>query len=642
MFCYLLLTFPANAFLSRCTGTCQNTPKTLTLGLLNAAEKPTLSTTTLRHALTYVSGGSTTLAAVASTTSQYLVRIVFLRALAFVYGVAFLVAYRQNKALIGDRGITPARSVLQEAQKRGQITRKQRRDWLDAAYNKRLPINENPNSIWDILSNTKLIRRAGLALNRNDLVDRFREVILDRTDRMDRPVTSILWLAKDRSNLNRWLDGIALTGMATATLVFLLGAANFPLLLILWICQRSLMAVGGPWYGYGWEPQLAELGFHALFMVPLLSLNPLSEFEVPRIVAWMLRWFLFRIMMGAGLIKLKSGDKKWKDFTAMNYFYETQPIPNPLTRYFHFMPTLWHKWEVLTNHFVELIAPWLLILPMSSLYWRRAAGLIQIAFQSILILSGNLSFLNWLTAVPAIICLDDAFVGPLFFSASRREAALAIARKAAGSVNPVRRVVNIAFGALIMNLSIPVVRNLLAKRQLMNSSFDRFRLVNTYGAFGVVNEERNELIVQAATDVDGPWKEYEFKAKPGDIYRQPPWISPYHYRLDWQLWIASCGRSIERSPWMYKFLLELLRQNSEVLDLLDSDPWRGGEPKYIRVDVYQYKFHRKEKTDSGKSESRAPYWDRKFVRRFYPLQGVATIETLKDAIKRRHPGRPPL
>jgi hypothetical protein len=565
-----------------------------------------------------------------------------LKALAFVYGVAFLVAYRQNKALIGDQGITPARGVLKEAQERGQITREQRKAWMNAAYSRRVPAAGNKRSIWNILVNNRLFRRTGRALNGNHFLERFREVIFDRTDRMDRPVTTILWLAKDRSKLNPWLDGIALTGLATAGFVFFMGAANVPLLLVLWLCQRSLMAVGGSWYGYGWEPQLAELGFHALFLVPFVSLNPLSEFQVPRIVNWMLRWFLFRIMIGAGLIKLKSGDKKWKDFTAMDYFYETQPLPNPLTRYFHFTPPLWHKWEVLTNHFVELVAPWLLILPLPSLYWRRTAGLIQIAFQFILILSGNLSFLNWLTIVPAIICLDDALVGPLFFSSSRQEVALAVARKAVGAVNPIRRFVNVAFGALIVNLSIPVVRNLLSKRQLMNASFDRFRLVNTYGAFGVVNEERNELIVQAATDIDGPWKEYEFKAKPGDIYRRPPWISPYHYRLDWQMWIASCGRSMERSPWMYRFLLELLRQNSEVLELLDCNPWQREAPKYIRIDVYRYKFHRVGENGSKGIQGRMPYWDRKFVRRFYPQQGVATIETLKDAIKRRHPGRPPL
>ena len=113
-----------------------------------------------------------------------------------------------------------------------------------------------------------------------------------------------------------------------------------------------------------------------------------------------MRYFLFRIMIGAGLIKLKSGDSKWKypNFSAMDYFYETQPVPNPLTRYFHFMPRKWHRFEVLTNHFIEMIVPFGMILPIGRNV-KIYSGFLQILFQMVLITSGNLSFLNWLTMV---------------------------------------------------------------------------------------------------------------------------------------------------------------------------------------------------------------------------------------------------
>ena len=29
----------------------------------------------------------------------------------------------------------------------------------------------------------------------------------------------------------------------------------------------------------------------------------------------------------------------------MDFFYETQPVPNPLSRFFHFKPRSWHKFE---------------------------------------------------------------------------------------------------------------------------------------------------------------------------------------------------------------------------------------------------------------------------------------------------------
>jgi hypothetical protein len=164
------------------------------------------------------------------------------------------------------------------------------------------------------------------------------------------------------------------------------GSANFFLILGLWIIQRSFMSVGGPWYGYGWEPQLAELTFHALFLVPLVSMNPffgwsptikLGTYPVPILVIWAIRWYLFKIMMGAGLIKVKSSDPKWKpgNMSAMCFFYETQPVPNPFTRYFHFMPSAWHRVEVWVNHFVELVAPFLLLVPFRK--WRLAGGLSQ-------------------------------------------------------------------------------------------------------------------------------------------------------------------------------------------------------------------------------------------------------------------------
>jgi len=395
------------------------------------------------------------------------------------------------------------------------------------------------------------------------------------------------------------------------------------------------MSVGGPWYGFGWEPQLAELTFHAMFMAPLFSLNAIPyKSPVPTVTIWAMRWFLFRIMIGAGLIKLRSGDPKWKlnNLSTMNYFYETQPVPNPLTKFFHMAPKVWHKFEVLSNHFVELIAPWLLIMPWLGRKYIIAGGMIQLVFQSILITSGNLSFLNWLTMLPAIYCFDDAFLSKLFTPGFTTSASIAsythLSASGAGFGQLFRKSANIFFAALIIKLSIPVVKNLSSKKQLMNASFDPLRLVNTYGAFGTVEEERIELIIEAAEDYNGPWLEYQFKVKPGDVTRPPRFISPYHYRLDWLMWIASCAGSIERSPWMFKLLLKLMEQEEEVCRLLDIDPFSPkngnadiGRPKYIRVEKYRYKFN------NARGE---PYWTRKRIGRYFPKQGVCSADMLKE------------
>mmetsp|Transcript_21453 Transcript_21453/g.27274 ORF Transcript_21453/g.27274 Transcript_21453/m.27274 type:complete len:312 (-) Transcript_21453:3-938(-) len=300
-----------------------------------------------------------------------------------------------------------------------------------------------------------------------------------------------------------------------------------------------------------------------------------------------------------------------------------------------------------------------------------------------------ISFLNWLTAVPALICLDDAFLAKFFAPFQKYSASLsAYLSMISGDTTtianvvttaPTRKIINVLFGALIFRLSIPVVQNLLSKRQLMNASFDKLRLINTYGAFGVVSEEREELIISSAENVNGPWKEYEFKVKVGDVYRRPRWISPYHYRMDWQMWIAACSGSIQRSPWIYNFLCKLLQRDEKVLGLLANDPWTGvessngdeygheqvqdaganeekvdpkqtdylpmhktGQPRYIRIDRYKYKFykpqgggkevHTNNNNDNGgkKVVKGKPYWVREYIGRFYPKQGVATEQSLMD------------
>ena len=624
-----------------------------------------------------VSGAASVAAASSSPIgagSYWLTRSIFLRALGFVYGTAFLVALHQNKALIGDRGITPARYALISANERGKMKRRRREEWLLQRQNyPKIGDKDEMNPVWYWLRNTRLYRKAEDALDRSVIYCNLREALYDRSDRMDRPLLSLLHLAQNKQKLDVWLDGIAKTGLAMSAFLLATGAANVPILFALWLCQRSIMSVGNAWYGFGWEPQLAELGFHAMFLVPLLSLKAIpTSTPVPELAIWTMRWHLFRIMLGAGLIKIKSHDKKWRDLTAMDVFYETQPVPNPFTKYFHAAPKTWHKFEVLTNHFVELVAPWLLIIPGLPRQWRLAGGLIQLVFQGVLITSGNLSFLNWLTAVPAIWCLDDTFLMKAFYPFKTSAEAVAaystaIAPSMGKAVPIARSIVTVAFAALIAKLSIPVVQNLLAKRQIMNGSFDRYRLVNTYGAFGSVSEVREELIIESTDNVAGPWREYVFKVKPGPLTRSCPWISPYHYRLDWLMWIASVCGGIERSPWLLKLLLKLLEQDEGVLSLLDSDPWanekndgnnvkmpsnfddnlsgpfdfsdddgssgdemRSRGPKYIRIEKYRYQFNYDK---SLKNENGKPlYWKRERVGRYFPLQGVVTKEILRDIL----------
>jgi hypothetical protein len=165
---------------------------------------------------------------------------------------------------------------------------------------------------------------------------------------------------------------------------------------LLWIIYLSLVNVGQTFYGFGWETMLAETGFLAIFLGP-------SDTRPPVVVMWLIVWVLFRAMFGAGMIKIRA-DPCWRDLTCLYYHYETQPLPNPLSWYLHHSPRWMHKAGVLFNHFAELIVPWFYFAPAPLCYW---AGGLTILFQVTLIVSGNLSWLNYITIILCIPCFDD-------------------------------------------------------------------------------------------------------------------------------------------------------------------------------------------------------------------------------------------
>lgn len=274
-----------------------------------------------------------------------------------------------------------------------------------------------------------------------------------------------------------------------------------------------------------------------MFLVPLISLAKIDRHSPPSIFfIFLMRFLIARIMLGAGLIKIR-GDQCWRSLTCMEYHYETQPIPNPISYYLHQSPKSFHQFEVLVNHFVELIVPFLCFGPYRFL--RHIGGSIQILFQILLIISGNLSVLNWITIGPALWCLDDTY--PLYKYIFKRTTYIEVNIRR--RMKFFRSMIKLLVFIMIMYLSINPVLNLFSRYQRMNSSFDRLNLVNTYGAFGSVGKVRDEVIISGCNQStieqcyhDQTWFEYEFSCKPGKIDRAPCFSAPYHRRLTWQLW----------------------------------------------------------------------------------------------------------
>jgi hypothetical protein len=366
------------------------------------------------------------------------------------------------------------------------------------------------------------------------------------------------------------------------------GYANAVIMLVLWAIYLSIVHIGQDWYGYGWEIQLTETGFLAIFLCPLLDGRPFPKRPTSQVVIWLFRWLIFRIMLGAGLIKLR-GDSSWRDLTALYYHFETQPIPNPLSRWFHFLPRPILKAGVLFNHFAEVIAPWFAFYPRIA---RHIAGVVMVLFQLVLILSGNLSFLNWLTIVPALACFDDSFWAKVLPSVLVRRSSAA-AESAQPSL-PMQRI-SWAVAAVIGLLSLQPVVNMVSSHQIMNTSFDPLDLVNTYGAFGSVGQERLNVVFEGTDahvlDDQTQWKAYPYIALPVEADERPRQIAPYQPRLDWQMWFAAMGTP-NQYPWTLNLIWKLLHNDPAALSLFRVNPFPQKAPRYIRAMLYRYKFAR--------------------------------------------------
>ncbi|MCS0637407.1 lipase maturation factor family protein [Streptomyces sp. LP05-1] len=464
-----------------------------------------------------------------ASSDYWLSRLVFQRALAGVYAVAFLSAALQFRALIGERGILPVPEFL-----------------------RRVPARRAPSLFrWRYSDRFfALCAWGGAALSLT--------LVAGAGDAVPLAVSMLLWA-------------------------------------VLWGLYLSIVNVGQTWYGFGWESLLLETGFLAVFLGN-------EDTAPPLLVLLLLRWLLFRVEFGAGLIKMR-GDSCWRDLTCLYYHHETQPMPGPLSWFFHRLPRPLHRVETAANHVAQLVVPFLLFTPQPVA--SVAAGLVVVT-QLWLVLSGNFAWLNWLTVVLALAAVDGSLVAD----------------------PPVLPEPPLWYGVLVLAVTVLVLvrswgpaRNLLSRNQAMNRSFDPLHLVNTYGAFGSVGRVRDEIVVEGTdSPADGPdtvWREYGFRGKPGDVRRLPRQFAPYHLRLDWMMWFAALSPAYAR-PWFGPLVERLLDGDRDTLRLLRHNPFPGVPPARIRARLYRYRF-----TTWRELRETGAWWHRTLVREFLPPTRLA-------------------
>jgi multisubunit Na+/H+ antiporter MnhG subunit len=479
-----------------------------------------------------------------STPSYWLTRFMILRLLGLIYAVAFLVAINQLIPLIGENGLLPLGNFLTQVKQ--------------ALGSNTVGFLRLPSVFWLWHSDTALL--------------------------------TVAWL-----------------GFILACVV-VSGYANSIILTVLWLLYMSIIHVGQEWYGYGWEIQLTETGFLAIFLCPLVDIRPFPRYAPPFPIIVLFRWLTFRIMLGAGLIKFR-GDEIWRNGTALYYHFETQPIPGPLSRFFHFLPHTALKLGVWFNWLAELAAPFFVFWPR---YARHIAGVAIVLFQINIILSGNLSFLNWLTIIPALACFDDGFWARILpHRVVKKAEAAAMAKETSKPMETAGWIVT----ALVALLSIQPALNMLSPGQVMNTSFDPLDLVNTYGAFGTVGRERFNVIFEGTMDrhpdEKTKWIPYEYKGLPVYLNKQPPQIAPYQLRLDWQMWFASMASPTDY-PWTLNLVYKLLHNDPKAVGLFASNPFPNEPPRYIRAILYRYSFAK-----PGNAQGRI--WNRQRISLWLPV-----------------------
>jgi len=370
-------------------------------------------------------------------------------------------------------------------------------------------------------------------------------------------------------------------------------------LVLLYVLYLSLLHAGQVFMSYQWDTFLLESGFLALL---------LSCARRPGI--WLLRWLLFRFMFMSGVVKLLSGDPNWWNLSALSYHFLTQPLPTPLAWYAAHLPPAALKFATAGTFFIELVLPFLIFTPR-RLRFLAAGGIVLL--EGCILLTGNYSWFNLQTLLLCLPLLDDAALARILPQRLRWRLPVA------AQPRPPRRAVTAAVAALsativfasLVQMDLRFGGSPPQPAQALARLIEPLHIVSPYGLFAVMTTERNEIIIEGSLDgVD--WREYEFRYKPGDQARRPPWNIPHQPRLDWQMWFAAL-EDPRRLPWFWRFLQRVLENEPTVMALLANNPFPQQAPLYVRAEFYDYKFSDRALKEKGL------WWDRRSLGLYFPV-----------------------
>jgi hypothetical protein len=416
---------------------------------------------------------------------------------------------------------------------------------------------------------------------------------------------TLAWVSASDTSLQALCAG----GAALASLL-VAGIFTPVVLPLLWLTYLSLSVVCREFLSFQWDALLLETGFLAIFLAPIAKRERLRGLaDPPRVAVWLLLWLLFRLMVASGAVKLTSGDPTWHDLTALAFHFETQPIPTPIAWFAHQLPLSFLKGATLLVFAIEIGVPFLILAPRRL---RALAFVLLTAFQALVALTGNYAFFNLLTAALCLFLLDDAALGNWGAVLTGRTAIRRVRRGLLVAITLVTVPVSAVAFAGTLRIALPGAALVGPLADLIAP----FRIVNAYGLFAIMTTTRPEIILEGSED-GAAWVEYEFKYKPGDVRRRPPWVAPHQPRLDWQMWFAAFSR-FDEERWFQNFCVRLLEADDAVLRLLERDPFQGRRPRYLRAVLYRYTF-----PDAAARRRDGAWWVRERLGDYSPVLSLS-------------------
>ena len=384
------------------------------------------------------------------------------------------------------------------------------------------------------------------------------------------------------------------------SVLLLFGYREKLILALLFILYLSIFHAGQIFFAFQWDSLLLEAGFLSIFLVGGPS----------RLLIFLFHWLLFRLRFMSGLSKLASGDPSWLNLTALDYYFQTQPLPHIGSWYYQQLPMWIHHSGVVFMFITELIIPLFIFLPRK---FRLTAAGVTVFMQLLIISSSNHNWINILTIFLCLFLLDDRAVAYLL-PANIIARVKARAQRELGTYHKINKILPV-FAVLIIVASITMFTPRLIRHDLPEPAMFAARLVNAWGmgfdyhVFPTMQTERQELQVEGSYD-GKIWKAYEFRYKPGPLSEAPRWNVPHQPRLDWMMWFVP-PQFDSMMDWFWKFLDRLHEGSKDVTNLLAYNPFPARPPTYIRVLAFDYRF-----TTFAERKATGNWWKAKYLGEF--------------------------